>query len=59
MKYFCMLFFLILLSGGPETKKEPLVTSQVDCIVPVNSIVPEGGFKNEDSVSVAEIVQMK
>ncbi|PZR20039.1 MAG: hypothetical protein DI539_12120 [Flavobacterium psychrophilum] len=59
MKYFCMLFFLILLSGGQETKKESLITSQVDCIVPVYSVVPEGGFKNEDSVTVAEIVQMK
>ena len=58
MKYFYIIILLSVISCRTEDE-QVLVTSRVDCSVPADLAVPKGGFKNEDTLSVQQIVQLR
>lgn len=60
MKPLCIIALLLsIISCREETETLPVINSKLDCIVPNYSAIPKNGFKNEDSIKVEVIVQLR
>ena len=59
MKPLYIIVLLSIISCRQETEILPVITSKLDCIVPNYSVIPENGFKNEDTITVTAIVQLR
>ena len=59
MKRTGILAILLICISYKNERKTTAISSKYDCIIPAYSNIPQNGFKNEDSISVREINQLR